>query len=291
MAMVALGLSAPPATAQPDGPPPGMPPDNFQPFAPGRGPFGGRNFNRGPGGPFGPGGMGGVQERYPLVSKFDKNNDHRLDAEERKAAREYLQQEKAAGRGPRLPGPGPMRRNRDFNTAPPPPGPKVSPKDVPVYPDQPLFDVETVRTFFFYFDNDDWEQELEDFYHTDVDVPARLVVDGKEYRDVGIHFRGASSYFTVPRGYKRSLNVSLDFAHEDQRLMGVRTVNLLNSHSDPSYLRSVLYLKAAREYLPAPEANLVHVVINGESWGIFVSVEQFNKDFIKKWFGDTKGAR
>jgi hypothetical protein len=73
--------------------------------------------------------------------------------------------------------------------------------------------------------------------------------------------------------------------------MGVRTLNLLNSHNDPSYLRTVLYFKAAREYVPAPEANLVHVVINGESWGIYVNVEQVNKDFLQKWFGTTKGAR
>lgn len=239
--------------------------------------------------PFGPGGMRGVEERYPLLSKFDQNNDKRLDAQERRAAREYIQKEKAAGRGPRIPGPGPMRRNQ--NTPPPPAGPKVTPADVEKYPDKPLYDLETVRTLFFYFDNKDWEEELEDFYHTDVDVPARLVMDGKEYRDVGMRFRGASSFFTVPRGYKRSLNVSLDFAHENQRLLGARTLNLLNCHNDPSYLRSVLYLKAARDYLPAPEANLVHVVINDESWGIFVNVEQFNKDFIKKWFGTTKGAR
>jgi len=33
------------------------------------------------------------------------------------------------------------------------------------------------------------------------------------------------------------------------------------------------------------------VVINGESWGVYVSAQQFNKDFVKDWFGTTKGAR
>ena len=63
---------------------------------------------------------------------------------------------------------------------------------------------------FLNFENDDWEKELADFYNTDVEVPATLIVDGQEYRDVGVHFRGKSSYFMVPAGYKRSLNVSLD---------------------------------------------------------------------------------
>src|SRR5439155_1252439 len=33
------------------------------------------------------------------------------------------------------------------------------------------------------------------------------------------------------------------------------------------------------------------VGINGESWGIYVNTQQFNKDFVKEWFGTTKGAR
>ena len=63
----------------------------------------------------------------------------------------------------------------------------------------------TLRTLFFEFEDDDWEKELADFYHTDVDVPSKLTVDGKVYRDVGVHFRGQSSYMSVPEGYKRSI--------------------------------------------------------------------------------------
>jgi hypothetical protein len=32
-------------------------------------------------------------------------------------------------------------------------------------------------------------------------------------------------------------------------------------------------------------------VINGESWGVYVNKQQFNKDFLKEWFGTGKGAR
>lgn len=47
----------------------------------------------------------------------------------------------------------------------------------------------------------------------------------------------------------------------------------------------------AREYVAIPKANYVRVVINGESWGVYVSLEQFNKDFAKDRFGSSKGAR
>jgi hypothetical protein len=32
-------------------------------------------------------------------------------------------------------------------------------------------------------------------------------------------------------------------------------------------------------------------VINGESWGVYVNAQQFNKDFVRDNFGTTKGAR
>ena len=129
------------------------------------------------------------------------------------------------------------------------------------------------------------------FNNTDVEVPATLTVDGKTYRDVGVHFRGASSFFGVPDGLKHSLNLSLDFVHEKQALLGHRTLNLLNSNDDPTFLRTVLFLQAAREHIAAPRANYVRVVINGESWGVYVSAEQFNKDFVNDWFKTTDGAR
>jgi hypothetical protein len=43
--------------------------------------------------------------------------------------------------------------------------------------------------------------------------------------------------------------------------------------------------------LPAPKANFVRVVINGEDWGIYVNVQQFNKDFLQENFRTEKGAR
>jgi hypothetical protein len=92
-------------------------------------------------------------------------------------------------------------------------------------------------------------------------------------------------------GQKHSLVLTLDFVHPDQRLGGYRKFILLNSHEDPSFLRTVLALQIARDYLPAPKANFARVVINGECRGIYVNQQHFNKDFVKQWFGTTKGAR
>jgi hypothetical protein len=246
----------------------------------------------------GPGGMGGpMQPERKLVAQFDKDGNKRLDAAERREARMWLMSQSSAGLpgpvGPAGPGGGRGRGGpgRGGDSVAGTPGARVTPADVRAYAGEPLYDPNVVRTLFFQFENDDWEKEMMAFNNTDVEVPATLVVDGKTYKDVGLHFRGASSFFGVPEGLKHSMNVSLDFVNEAQNLLGYTTLNLLNSHEDPTYLRTVLYLQAAREMVPAPKANYARVVLNGESWGVYVSAQQFNKGFVNEWFKTSDGAR
>jgi spore coat protein CotH len=246
---------------------------------------------------FGRGGFGPpmMQERK-LVTQFDRDGDQHLNADERQAAREFLKANPAptGGRGGfgapggRFPG---GRGGRGGVSEPTSPGEKLTAADVKIYRDEPLYDPTVLRTLFLDFEESDWEAELEEFHKTDVEVPAKLTVDGKVYRDVGVHFRGASSYMMVRAGQKRSLNLTIDDVHANQNVLGFRTLNLLNSHEDASFLRAPLFSAVAQNYLPTPRVNFVRVVINGENWGIYASAEQFNKDFVKDRFHSTKGAR
>jgi spore coat protein CotH len=56
-------------------------------------------------------------------------------------------------------------------------------------------------------------------------------------------------------------------------------------------MSTVLFSHIARQHIPAPKANFVKVVINGESWGVYVSAQQFNTEFLAENFKTTKGAR
>lgn len=233
------------------------------------------------GGPGGPGGPGSGD--LEIVKDFDVNSDGVLDAEERKKARESLQSNARRG--------GPRRRGRGGDRAEGKPGPRVEPGDVESFPEKSLYDRGVLRTLFLDFEQDDWEQELAAFKPTDVEVPATLTVDGKTYPNVGISFRGASSFFMIPEGLKRSLNLSMDFMDDKQKLYGYKSLNLLNCNGDASMMSSYLYANVAGQKIATPQVNFVKVVINGRSWGIYANAQQFNKDFLKENYDTKKGSR
>jgi hypothetical protein len=232
---------------------------------------GGMGGGRGGGG-MGGGGRGGRGQARELVKTYDKNGDGWLNNEERKAARglssTYL----------------PLKPVKY--------GVTLTPEAVKMYSDkESLYDIETLRTLFLEFENPDWEAELEYFFHTDVEVPVKLTVDGKTYENVGVRFRGNTSYSQSGTGWKRPLNITMDLANPDQRLYGYRTLNLLNAPYDATFVRQVLFHKISCEYKPSLKANYIRLVINGEHWGIYINLQQFNTDFIKDEFDTRKGER
>lgn len=209
-----------------------------------------------------------------LLDEYDKDGDGVLNTSERQAARKALAS-RTSNRG---------RRGPRGRSVPGKPGPKVAIEDAQVYPNAGLYDQSVLRTFFLEFDFDDWEQELAAFKPTDVEIPAKLIVDGVTYPNVGVSFRGASSFFMIPEGSKRSLNLSLDFMNKEQRLYGYKSLNLLNCNGDASMMSSILYSHLANQRIAAPKVNYVKVVINGESWGVYVSSQQFNNKFVEENF-------
>ena len=258
--------------------------------------FGGQAGFAGPGFP-GPGGRGGrSREPVKLLDQFDENDDGYLDRVERTSALAHLESQDGsdAGGGRRPRGGGFRGGPRGGGAAgqdEPQPGPSLTPAEVTMHPDAPLYDPFTLRTLFLEFEGADWEKELESFKDTDVDVAATLKVDGETLHHVGVRFRGNTSYSSVGTGRKRPLNLTLDMVHPKQDIDGYGTLNLLNANGDPTIMRSVLFYEIARQYIPAFKANFVRLVINGESWGIYANVQQYDSKFTKDFFGTPKGAR
>lgn len=267
-----------------DGPPPG-----FEPRGAGQ---------DGPGGFGGPGGPGGAREQQ-LVERFDADKSGKLDDAERAKAREFVKSQPRRGMGPG--GPGGRGGRGNFPGGPPPEGEpggnataratkQIAEGEVKSYPDAALYDASVVRTIFLQFPQADWFDELADFYRTDVELPATMRVDGVEYPGVGVGFRGNSSY-GMAQGKKKSFSISIDFTDPKLRLHGYDELNLLNCNDDASYLREAIHAFVARGFMPALQANVVQVVVNGENWGVYANVQQFDKTYLDESFGTKKGVR
>ncbi|MEE2886076.1 MAG: CotH kinase family protein [Planctomycetota bacterium] len=148
-----------------------------------------------------------------------------------------------------------------------------------------------MRTVFLSLPGSDWHSQLSEFYRTDVEVPGKLTVDGKPYQGVGVRYRGSSSYIMVSTLKKKSINISVDYTDESLRIDGNRTINFLNCNQDISLIRDAFFARIAGEYVPTPRVNFVKLVINGANWGAYANAQQFNKDFLKDWFGSRKAVR
>lgn len=223
------------------------------------------------------GGRRGPRAAEKLVAQFDKDEDGKLTGVERQAALD------TRGDGNVTPLNESSLKEGVQNDVQ---------SSLPATPEgsASLYDAYTLRTLYLRFHHEDWYQQMNAFYRTDIEVPAELIVDGKVYPEVGVHFRGSSSYFTV-NSEKKSFNIAVDYAEDGQRLYGYKTLNLLNGHVDASFLREILYNRIAHDYIPAMKTNLVKLVINGENWGVYINLQQYNKDFLAEWFGTRDGIR
>ena len=240
-----------------------------------------------------------------LVKEYDKDGDGRLNKEERQVARAAMKVEReknprGGGRGMFGGGPpgfgGPPGGGRGGPPGfggveePAKPGPHVEMADVKAFPGKKLYDPEVLRTIFLEFEDQDWESAI-DRVPRDRRRGARHPHRRRQEIFAGrpADFRGMSSYMGVREGHtaRSTCRPRLRQSRPEARI-GYKTLNLLNLHEDPTFLHTVLFFHIARNYIPAPKANFVRVVVNGESWGLYVNAQQFDKVLIAENYGGPR---
>lgn len=109
------------------------------------------------------------------------------------------------------------------------------------------------------------------------------------YTNVAIHLKGAMGSFR-PIDDRPALTLNFDKHADGQRFHGLQKVHLNNSVQDPSYVSEQvsreLFLAAG---IPTPRATHATVELNGKHLGLYVLVEGWNKQFLKRHFKNTKG--
>jgi len=103
---------------------------------------------------------------------------------------------------------------------------------------------------------------------------------------VGIRLRGNTSRDSQKKSFKLSLNEFI----KDQDLLGIEKLNLNGEHNDPSIMRSKASWDLANKIgMLSSRAAHTLVYINGKYYGLYVSVENIDDDFLKKRFADASG--
>jgi len=230
--------------------------------------------------------LGDILRRHELITRFDKDGDGRLDLTERAEAQQWIRAERERSQGGRS-----LLRHARLGKRGSAASGLLPSSEVVRHLGKPWFSPEILRTVFLSLPGSDWHAQLAEFYRTDVELPGRLTVDGVDYPGVGVRYRGSSSYIMVSTLKKKSLNISVDFTKDEQRVYGNRTINFLNCNQDSSLIRDAVFSQIAGELVPTPRVNFVKLMINGANWGVYANVQQFNKDFLEDWFGSRKPVR
>ncbi len=140
----------------------------------------------------------------------------------------------------------------------------------------------------FHFDQLDFLDSLHKSHETGDYIPGHVTIDGVIYDEVGVRFKGHSSYLFYP-GDKKPFRIKFN-KYKDHRFDGLKKINLNNGWGNPTMLREKIHLDfLKRKGIPAPRANFARVYIDSVYWGFYSLVEHVDKVFLKSHYRDDDG--
>jgi hypothetical protein len=127
-------------------------------------------------------------------------------------------------------------------------------------------------------------------------VLGEMEFDGRRIADIGLRFKGSSSYSVSAETLRRPMRVDFDRFVEGGRFAGIETLNLSNTTFDPSQVRESLAFWLCRQLdVPASHTGhaLVYLAVAGkyerEYLGLYTLIEEVDSHFLKKHFGNSDG--
>lgn len=127
-------------------------------------------------------------------------------------------------------------------------------------------------------------------------VLGEMEFDGRRIADIGLRFKGSSSYAVSAETLRRPMRVDFDRFVEGGRFAGIETLNLSNTTFDPSQVRESLAFWLCRQLnVPASQTGhaLVYLTVAGkydrEYLGLYTLIEEVDSHFLKKHFGNSDG--
>ena len=119
-------------------------------------------------------------------------------------------------------------------------------------------------------------------------VRAKVTVGDRTFPEAGVHLKGNGSF--RPLNEKPSLVIKFDRFVPDQEFCGLTKISLNSSSQDPTYLADFTANEMFRDAgVPSSRVTHARVTFNGRDLGLYVLVEMHNKEFLKRWFGNSQG--
>lgn len=166
-------------------------------------------------------------------------------------------------------------------------GPATPPELVPAAGDlsAPLYDTSTVIELALELSDEAAASLRQD---PDSYVPADLVYQGRRYGPVGLRLKGSNSF--QPFDEKPSFRINVNEFIEGATFLGLRDLTLNNMNDDASMLRERLAYEFARDIgVPASRAAHAMITVNGQLYGLYISVETVRRRMLARWFEDSEG--
>ena len=127
-------------------------------------------------------------------------------------------------------------------------------------------------------------------------VRANAILAGEAFENVGLRYKGNSSFSTARGIPKKSFKIDLNRFVKRQKFLGLTKLNLNNNVLDPSQIREALAYRLWRKLeLPGSRTAFARVTLtvpgrhDKKLLGLYVVVEQVNGPFLKERFGTDKG--
>ena len=161
--------------------------------------------------------------------------------------------------------------------------------------DKDVFQANTILEIKLTLKEAEWDKLLDNFKQAGNDdrLVGDAVINGVAYKQVGVRYKGNSSYFRVRDldAKKLPFNIKINETTKSQKLPGgVTTLKLANAFLDPSFVREVLAYEIAGKYMPSPRATFAKVYVNDKYLGLYNCTESIDDLFLEKHFGTKKGA-
>lgn len=133
-----------------------------------------------------------------------------------------------------------------------------------------------------------WRRDLDDPPREDVRVTVR---EGSAvYTNVALHLKGSAGSFRPIDSEKPALTLNFDKFVKGQRFHGLEKLHLNNSVQDLGYVSEIICRELfAKAGVPVPRASHMMVNLNGRGPQLYVLVEGWNKQFLKRHFKNSKG--